>query len=223
MFAITLLLQDFRGPHYLHLAHIIIITGRQCTKTLPLFSSTANFSLLGIFDPLRQVASSYLIAFKWMVDTVATFWSSHQNTLLADSNLSKCSESHLENEEEEDEDVDFNPFLKETLSLEASSSLSSEIEGLDADVVDSGGNICAALVTNLSSKPPGLVEGYTVGDSEHGEEIVFQATVSSERACGKESEKTSSTRLEKRKSVLISEPENETFCERENGSGTDCC
>uniref|UniRef100_A0A5B7AHS1 Myb-like domain-containing protein n=1 Tax=Davidia involucrata TaxID=16924 RepID=A0A5B7AHS1_DAVIN len=147
----------------------------------------------------------------------------HQNALLAGANLSKCSESHLENEEDEDEeeDVDFNPFLKETLSLEASSSLSSEIEGLDADVVDSGGNTCAALVASFSSKPPGQVQGYAVGDSEHGEEIVFQTTVSSGGACEKESEITSSPRLKKRKSVLISEPENETFCEKENGLGTD--
>ncbi|XP_076881578.1 uncharacterized protein LOC143529735 [Bidens hawaiensis] len=45
-----------------------------------------------------------------------------------------------ENEEDEDGDMDFNPFLKEALSLEASSSLSSEIEEFDADVVDSTEN-----------------------------------------------------------------------------------
>lgn len=40
--------------------------------------------------------------------------------------------------ESEDEDVDFNPFLKETLvDSEASSSISSEAEGLDKDVISS--------------------------------------------------------------------------------------
>ena len=37
-------------------------------------------------------------------------------------------------EEDEDADADFNPFLKETLSQEASSSLSSEVDGLDGNV-----------------------------------------------------------------------------------------
>ncbi|XP_076915367.1 uncharacterized protein LOC143574689 [Bidens hawaiensis] len=49
---------------------------------------------------------------------------------------------HVEedNEEDEDGDMDFNPFLKEALSLEASSSLSSEIEEFDAEVVNSTEN-----------------------------------------------------------------------------------
>ncbi|KAA8542003.1 hypothetical protein F0562_023155 [Nyssa sinensis] len=147
----------------------------------------------------------------------------NQNAHLVNANLSKCGVSQLEHDEEEEEDVDFDPFLKETHSLEASSSLSSDVEGLDADVVDSGGNTHEALVTNLLSKPPDQVQGYAVGDSEHGEEIVMQSTVFSGGACEKESKGTSPARLKKRKSVLISEPENETFCEKENGSssGTD--
>ncbi|KAK9059067.1 hypothetical protein SSX86_021686 [Deinandra increscens subsp. villosa] len=58
------------------------------------------------------------------------------------ANVSKnkdiCSE-HVDNDNEEDEDgdMDFNPFLKEALSLEVSSSLSSEIEEFDADAVNS--------------------------------------------------------------------------------------
>ncbi|XP_021840162.1 uncharacterized protein [Spinacia oleracea] len=47
--------------------------------------------------------------------------------------------------ESEDEDVDFNPFLKESLSGEGSSSLSSEVEGLDTDVINSHvGNVVSA-------------------------------------------------------------------------------
>lgn len=46
----------------------------------------------------------------------------------------EAGEEEVEDEEDEDEDVDFNPFLKGTPSPEASSSLSSEIEGLDGDV-----------------------------------------------------------------------------------------
>ncbi|WZZ13163.1 hypothetical protein YC2023_106252 [Brassica napus] len=42
-----------------------------------------------------------------------------------------------EEEEEEEEDVDFNPLLKETPSREASSSLSSDVETLDAEPVNS--------------------------------------------------------------------------------------
>ncbi|KAF5729054.1 hypothetical protein HS088_TW21G01211 [Tripterygium wilfordii] len=50
-------------------------------------------------------------------------------------------EDGKENEEEDEvDDADFNPFLKETASPEASSSLSSEIEGLDGAVVDSNAN-----------------------------------------------------------------------------------
>ncbi|KAL7594052.1 hypothetical protein Lser_V15G32067 [Lactuca serriola] len=49
------------------------------------------------------------------------------------------SSEHMEDDEEEDEegDIDFNPFLKEAPSVEASSSLSSDIEEFNADV-DSG-------------------------------------------------------------------------------------
>ncbi|XP_059624204.1 uncharacterized protein LOC132267146 [Cornus florida] len=152
----------------------------------------------------------------------------HQNAVPADATLSKCGESHLEHgddkEEDEDgdeeEDVDFYPFLKDTPSVEASSSLSSEVEGLDVDVVDSGGNAYRDLVTNLMSKPPSQIQDYAVGDSEHDEEML-QNAVSSGGACEKESEKSSPTDIRKRKSdSWICQPENETFCGEENGSNS---
>ncbi|CAK9181240.1 unnamed protein product [Ilex paraguariensis] len=153
----------------------------------------------------------------------------HPNVLPAEASLSKSSETPLEHKndekededenKDEDEDVDFQPFLKETPSLEASSSLSSEIEGLDADVADSGKNTCAALVNNSMSKPSDSVQDYAVGDSEHGEEIVMQTTISSEGACEKVSENTSSTKLIERRPVLISQLEEET-CIEKNGSSS---
>ena len=85
-------------------------------------------------------------------------------------------EEEVEVEEDEEGDVDFNPFLKETPSLEASSSLSSEIEGLDCDVVNSRENTHVTTDVN-SSKINTKVQNFDVGDSEHcEEETVMQST-----------------------------------------------
>ncbi|XWS15575.1 hypothetical protein CRYUN_Cryun34aG0012500 [Craigia yunnanensis] len=82
--------------------------------------------------------------------------------------------------DDEEQDVDFNPFLKETPSPEASSSLSSEIEGLDGDVVDSRANTHVTTDVN-SSKIITKVQNFDVGDSEHcEEETVMQSTASPE-------------------------------------------
>ncbi|KAL3521998.1 hypothetical protein ACH5RR_014832 [Cinchona calisaya] len=120
-----------------------------------------------------------------------------QNTLPAHASVDKSSEHPMEQEanekkgehadgdqvedefgDEDEEDVDFNPFLKETPSREASSSLSSEIEGLDADVADSGENAGAALATDSAAKLPHPVQDYPVVDTDPGEEIVTQTTTS---------------------------------------------
>ncbi|KAL5150784.1 Myb-like protein O [Glycine soja] len=75
-------------------------------------------------------------------------------------------------EEDEDADADFNPFLKETLSQEASSSLSSEVDGLDGNVVTSGPSGGSGL-----SKVTTKEQIYTVVDTEHGEEeIILQSS-----------------------------------------------
>ncbi|KAE9457379.1 hypothetical protein C3L33_10719, partial [Rhododendron williamsianum] len=148
-----------------------------------------------------------------------------QNAFPVDANLHTSSKSDLEHvdEEEEEEDVDFNPFIKDSPSSEASSSMSSEIEVLDADVSTSKGNTGVNLATHLSSLPSGQVQDYALGDSEHGEEIVMQPAISSGEAGNKESERTSPTRFKKRKAVLISQPESGTFLKKENASssGTD--
>lgn len=97
-----------------------------------------------------------------------------------------------ENEEEdEEEDLDFNPFLKGTPSPEASSSLSSEVEGLDGN----------------SLKPRmGEVQNYAVGDSEHGEEVVMQTAFSAQSE--KELQASPHAKSKKRKSDFSSQPEN---------------
>ncbi|KAJ9136350.1 hypothetical protein P3X46_033438 [Hevea brasiliensis] len=108
----------------------------------------------------------------------------------------------VENEnddEDEEEDLDFNPFLKGTPSPEASSSLSSEVEGLDGN----------------SLKPTmGEVRNYAVGDSEHGEEVVMQTAFSPESE--KELQGIFHTKSNKRKSDSISQQENENVREKEN-------
>ncbi|MCD7466311.1 Homeodomain-like super protein [Datura stramonium] len=117
-----------------------------------------------------------------------------------------CNRSENENEydEDEEEDMDFNPLLKETVSLDASSSLSSEIEGLDADVVDSGENI-AELRGCCKERLAGFPQDCLIGDKELGEEIVMQSRASS-GACP-EDLKILSSELKERESTLDTKPE----------------
>ncbi|XP_057528474.1 uncharacterized protein LOC130807322 isoform X2 [Amaranthus tricolor] len=69
-------------------------------------------------------------------------------------------------DESEEEDVDFNPFLKESLS-EASSSLSSEAEGFDTDVINSRGVNVIPVDKNLPGTRPfdAVDEGECGGNS----------------------------------------------------------
>ncbi|KAL2944160.1 Myb-like protein O [Bienertia sinuspersici] len=76
-----------------------------------------------------------------------------ENAVVVSGNSVTVVGERSEGNESEDEDVDFNPFLKETLSEDASSSLSSEVEGLDTDAVNShGGNATIHVVS--SHGPP---------------------------------------------------------------------
>lgn len=79
-------------------------------------------------------------------------------------------------DEDEEEDVDFNPLLKETFSHEASSSLSSDIEGFDAD---SGGNVTSAFAAESKAKPLNPAHDCRTGDTDQGEEIISQVSQSS--------------------------------------------
>lgn len=93
---------------------------------------------------------------------------SHERTLKPEEDK----EEGDEGEEEEDEDADFNPFLKETPSQEASSSLSSEVDGLDGNAVTSGPSVGSEL-SKLTTKE----QICTVVDTEHGEEeIILQSS-----------------------------------------------
>lgn len=113
-------------------------------------------------------------------------------------------------EDDEEEDVDFNPFQREVICPEASSSLSSEIEGLDADVADSGDNVSEVLKGYDRANSLGLPQDCLVGDTEHGEEIVMQTEASSGKFLEKET-------------VSVTQPENETVNIKKNVSnrGTD--
>nr|XP_043619049.1 uncharacterized protein LOC122590939 [Erigeron canadensis] len=101
------------------------------------------------------------------------------------ANLSKNTDvsfGHVEAEDEEDEegDMDFNPFLKEAPSLEASSSLCSEIEEFDADVVDSREN---NLLVPIAANEPDELQDHLVGNEsndDYGEQTVMQAAEENE-------------------------------------------
>ncbi|GJW60828.1 Myb-like protein [Tanacetum coccineum] len=104
------------------------------------------------------------------------------------ANLSKnndVSSEHVDDDEEEEEedeegDMDFNPLLKEALSIEASSSLSSEIEEceFDGDVVDSGEY--HSPVVDLTNAPDKLHDD-AVGNANHGQQMAMQAAEENER------------------------------------------
>ncbi|XP_047163078.1 uncharacterized protein LOC124832812 [Vigna umbellata] len=95
----------------------------------------------------------------------------NQNALSSSDNhgraLKPVEEDKEEGEEEEDEDADFNPFLKENLSHEASSSLSSEVDGLDGNVITSKPSVGSEL-SKVTTKEQTCSAIY----NEHGEEEV---------------------------------------------------
>lgn len=131
----------------------------------------------------------------------------------------KPEEGKEEEEEEEgdDEDADFNPFLKETPSQEASSSLSSEVDGLDGDVVNS-----RLSVGTTSSKLAFEEKVCAVGDSEHGEEeIIMQSSLSPDGTCEKGLQKNVTGNSKRRKSALIPELETNQETDGDLSSKTD--
>lgn len=75
--------------------------------------------------------------------------------------------------------MDFNPLLKEALSLEASSSISSEIEEceFDGDVVDSGEH--HSPVVDFTNAPNELHDD-AVGNADHGQQMAMQAAEENE-------------------------------------------
>ncbi|KAI9124290.1 hypothetical protein K1719_005590 [Acacia pycnantha] len=116
-----------------------------------------------------------------------------------------------EGEEGDEEDADFNPFVKETPSQEASSSLSSEVDGVDGGVVDSSLPVDMNLSILTIKEPICAVE-----DCEHGEEeIAMHSSLSEDGTCEQELQKNATCSSKKRKSILNSE--SETTQEKDNG------
>lgn len=150
---------------------------------------------------------------------------SEQDALPVIPKSSECDESplELEEDEDEDEDLDFNPFLNGSPSPEASSSLSSEIEGPDANVADSGGSTFVPVGSNMMSQLDTEVQEFAIRDLVLQEESMMQRIVYPGGVSENKADKTVSSKHKKRKSALISQPETETVSEKENGScgGTD--
>lgn len=123
-------------------------------------------------------------------------------------------DEEAEDEEDEEEDVDFNPFLKETPSPEASSSLSSDVEGLDGVVDSKGGNYYAV---GDSLKLTGKLQNCDDGDLEHGEEeVLMQSNLSSEGASEKGRQEVFLRNRKRNRSDLILQTEIESSREKED-------
>lgn len=118
------------------------------------------------------------------------------------------SPAKAEEDEDEDEDVDFNPFLKETPSPDASSSLSSEIEGIDGDVVENGVKPLQTAEI-YSSELTDEGQSFVVEDSEHceGGNLVLN-TLAPKLVCEQELPELVVERLSKTDSEILSQAEN---------------
>ncbi|XP_071731393.1 uncharacterized protein [Rutidosis leptorrhynchoides] len=88
------------------------------------------------------------------------------------ANLSKNINVSDEDVEDEEGDLDFNPFLKEAPSLEASSSLSSEIEESNADFVESREDHTNAV---NETNAPNALQDNDVQNVDNGQQTGLQA------------------------------------------------
>ncbi|KAL0441187.1 UNVERIFIED_CONTAM: hypothetical protein Sradi_0057600 [Sesamum radiatum] len=142
----------------------------------------------------------------------------HENEVAEEDKEGDCNGyENLHEEDDEDEDADFNPFLKETNSAEASSSLSSEVEDFDADIADSSERPSPVFESKEKHRDATKDCHTSTNDAKHGEETVMQDSVSSGEACGKKADITHPTTNEK-DSVLCAESEKVLLCDKENGS-----
>ncbi|KAI6704521.1 hypothetical protein NL676_007483 [Syzygium grande] len=143
-------------------------------------------------------------------------------TVPTGSNLDEWPKSpaKAEEEEDEDEDVDFNPFLKETPSPDASSSLSSEIEGIDGDVVENGVKPLQTAEI-YSSELTDEGQSFVVEDSEHceGGNLVLN-TLSPKLVCEQELPELVAGRLSKTDSEILSLAENGHLHGKEDHTGS---
>lgn len=110
--------------------------------------------------------------------------------LLVVESMTQSHGSPIRNEEDEDRDadIDFNPLQNETLSPEASSSLSSENEGLDDSNVMKPFHAGVVNSSHLMDE----MQSYTVGDMECAqEEHIVHTTVFQAEACEELQQKVS--------------------------------
>ncbi|XP_051123295.1 uncharacterized protein LOC127246113 [Andrographis paniculata] len=123
-----------------------------------------------------------------------------ENKVDAEDNMQRDGDTtaNVHEEEDEEEDADFNPFLKDTNSIEASSSLSSEVEDVDTDVTDSKG------------KPS--VEIMHTGRTVLQDEDVVMRTVSPAEVCVNKSNAVSVDS----ESLLISQSEGGAIYDKDN-------
>ncbi|KAL2243837.1 UNVERIFIED_CONTAM: GON-4-like protein [Sesamum indicum] len=140
----------------------------------------------------------------------------HENEVAEEDKEGDCNGyENLHEEDDEDEDADFNPFLKETNSAEASSSLSSEVEDFDTDIADSSERP-SPIFESKENPRDAAKDCHTSGNAKHGEETVMQNSVSSGEVCGKKADITHPTN--EKDSVFCAESEKVLLCDKENGS-----
>ncbi|KAK9116707.1 hypothetical protein Sjap_015654 [Stephania japonica] len=130
--------------------------------------------------------------------------SSHQQNTSAYTNLADASNGDWVLEEDEEDDVDFNPFLKDNPSPEASSGLSSDNEGIGAREMD---NIGASLAVEENNSLPSYGGLDCSSEDSHNEleDDVANNQVSHGGPLNKEPEDVAVQRPRKRKLAPASE------------------
>ncbi|GAB2216288.1 hypothetical protein Droror1_Dr00024059 [Drosera rotundifolia] len=134
------------------------------------------------------------------------------------TNISQHYKNPLEHDDEvdedEEEDVDFNPFLRGSPSAEACSILSSEVDGSDGEVVESCAENVLHLSTGSSSNLFHNGQFQDSGDAEHDEASVLHTEVSfQQNGC----EEAGSRNSDKRKPISSSGFEDGPVREKDNG------
>ncbi|GAB2242479.1 hypothetical protein Droror1_Dr00019254 [Drosera rotundifolia] len=134
------------------------------------------------------------------------------------TNMSQHYKNPLEHDDEvdedEEEDVDFNPFLRGSPSAEACSILSSEVDGSDGEVVESCAENVLHLSTGSSSNLFHNGQFQDSGDAEHDEASVLHTEVSfQQNGC----EEAGSRNSDKRKLISSSGLEDGPVREKDNG------
>ncbi|KAL6559308.1 hypothetical protein OROGR_004425 [Orobanche gracilis] len=133
--------------------------------------------------------------------------SEYENEVAEENKEVVCNGSeNVPEEDDEDEDADFNPFLQENISVEVSSSLSSEVEDLDTDVADGMEKSYTSFDGDLMKKHRDSIKD-CLNSGNVSEETVMQTAVSSKEV---------SATATDNESVLITQFE----CEKANGSNS---